>query len=92
MQIDRVDPFPGDGIDRITNPITGDVPCLASLTLDADPGSRDASILMAADSSASGMSGGIDESAGRDVLLTVVIDDEKHHQALDIVRQNGGLV
>ncbi len=92
MQIDRIDPYPGDGIDRLMNPLTGNVPGLASLTLDADSTSRDASILMAADVSASGMSGGIDENAGRDVLLTVVINEQNHHQALNIVRQNGGLV
>lgn len=92
MQIDRVDPYPGDGIDRVMSPISGKIPGLASLTLDADAGSKDASVLMAADPSASGMSGGIDENMGRDVLLTVVIDDQNHHQALNIVRQNGGLV
>lgn len=92
MQIDRVDPYPGAGIDRVISPITGNIPSLANLTLGADPVSRDASILMGADVSASGMSGGIDENAGRNILLTVVIQEQSHLQALDIVRQNGGLV
>jgi len=92
MQIDRINPYPGHGIDRLVNPLTGNVPSLANLTMDANPTSLDASVLMGADISASGMSGQIDDTASRDILLTVVIDEKNHLQALDIVRQNGGLV
>ena len=56
--IDRIDPYPGDGVDKIMNPITSDFSSLGNLTLDADYSNKSAGILTAADVSASGMSDG----------------------------------
>ncbi|GAB7388520.1 hypothetical protein BSNK01_23580 [Bacillaceae bacterium] len=91
-QVDRIDPFPGDGSERIMNPITGNVNSLAGLTLDAGIDSRSAGILLSADPSASGMADGTDFSldGGRNFLLTVVTDDEHAAKAEEIIRQLGG--
>ncbi|MFC9710410.1 hypothetical protein ACFTRD_19890 [Paenibacillus sp. NPDC056933] len=52
-----------------------------------------AGIMAAADPSASGMSdGGQEGPTGRDVLLTVVVDEAVHHRALSIIEQAGGMI
>lgn len=52
-----------------------------------------AGIMAAADPSASGMSdGGQEGPTGRDVLLTVVVDETVHHRALSIIEQAGGMI
>ncbi|WP_317979557.1 hypothetical protein [Paenibacillus glycanilyticus] len=89
--INRFDGYPGDGSDRIRNPITGDFPGLGYLTLGGDFSDRDAAILAAANVSASGMSQS-DETAGRDILLTVVIDEDDYEQAVAIAEKAGALV
>ncbi|WCN39392.1 hypothetical protein [Aneurinibacillus uraniidurans] len=92
MQIDRISPFPGDGVERVMNPITGNMSSLADVTLGADVTNRNAGVLLAADVGASGMSdGGQDDTIGRDILLTVVVEESKHHAALQIVEKNGGI-
>lgn len=92
--INRFDGYPGDGSDRIRNPITGDFPGLGYLTLGGDFPDRDAAILAAANVSASGMSSGEQsyETAGRDILLTVVIDEDDYEQAVAIAEKAGALV
>ncbi|WP_027417176.1 hypothetical protein [Aneurinibacillus terranovensis] len=93
MQIDRISRYTGEGVERFTNPITGNISSLANLTLAADGTTRNEGILMAADVSASGMSdGGQDDVTGRDVLLTVVIDESNHKKALQLIEQGGGMV
>lgn len=93
MRIDEVGRFPGDGSDRIENPINADFPGLGYLTLGGDFSDRDAGILAAADASASGMSvPGEDDTMGRNFLLTAVMDEGVHHQALRVVEQTGGLL
>lgn len=91
--IDRFDGYPGDGIDHIDNPITSDFPGLGYLTLGGDFSERDASILAASSVSASGMSSGGPENrvTGRDILLTVIVQEEDHEQAMQIVRDCGAL-
>ncbi|QYR21830.1 hypothetical protein KZ483_01945 [Paenibacillus sp. sptzw28] len=92
--IDRIDGYPGDGIDHIDNPITSDFPGLGYLTLGGDFSDRDASILAAASVSASGMSSGGTENrvTGRDILLTVVLQEEDYEQAMQAVRDAGALL
>ncbi|MNC82928.1 hypothetical protein D3C75_1366550 [compost metagenome] len=52
-----------------------------------------AGIMAAADPAASGMSdGGQEGPTGRDVLLTVVVDESVHHRALSIIEQAGGMI
>lgn len=92
--IDRFDGYPGDGIDHIDNPITSDFPGLGYLTLGGDFSERDAAILAAASVSASGMSsGGLENRVtGRDILLTVIVEEEDLEQAMQVVRDAGALV
>lgn len=92
--IDRFDGYPGNGIDHIENPITGDFPGLGYLTLSGDFDDRNAAILAATSVSASGMSsGGADnEVTGRDILLTVVIEDTDYDRVMDIVQKMGAIV
>jgi len=53
----------------------------------------EAGILASADVTSSGMSdGGGEPVDGRDILLTVVIDEARRDQALEVIRQAGGLV
>ncbi|MFT9849693.1 hypothetical protein [Aneurinibacillus sp. REN35] len=92
QSIDRISRYAGQGTDQMINTLSGDLPSLASTVLDADITNRGAGVLLAADVSASGMSdGGQDDITGRDILLTVVVDEAKHHQALHIVEQAGGM-
>jgi hypothetical protein len=92
MNIRRFSRFPQGGIDQLTNPVTGDIPSLSRLTLNADPSSRNTGILLGADVGASGLSdGGQDDITGRDISLTVVVEESNHHQALKIIEQTGGM-
>lgn len=91
VSVDRIGMYPGDGNEGIENPITSDFPGLGYLTLDADFGGRSASILAAADPDASGMADRGDSGlAGKDVLLTAVVDESVHHQALRVIEEAGG--
>ncbi len=93
VSIDRVDRYPGEGNESIMNPITGNFTGLGQLSLGGDFTSNDAEILAAADVSASGMSdGGQGGPTGRDVLLTAVVDESVHHQAMDVIKQSGGML
>ncbi|MEF3304539.1 hypothetical protein [Paenibacillus sp. GYB003] len=93
MRIDEIGRFPGEGSDRIENPINADFSGLGNLTLGGNVLDRDARILAAADVSASGMAtGGDDDTMGRNYLLTAVMDEEVHHQALRAVEQSGGML
>lgn len=93
VSIDRFSKNPGDGIDYIENPITSDFGSLASLTSDADVSGANPGILLAAGTDASGMSdGGQGGPTGRDILLTAVVDENVHHQAMRIIEQAGGQI
>lgn len=70
--------------------ISGDIPSLANLTLDVNVSSRDAGILMGADPAASGMSDGGGRITGRDWLLTVVCNEEKVEQVVQIIKACNG--
>ncbi|KWX88171.1 hypothetical protein AMQ83_08490, partial [Paenibacillus riograndensis] len=75
------------------NPLTGDIPSLATMTLNSTPDTRSAGILAAADASASGMShGGEGGPTGRDILLTVVLDSGVFDQALSLIEEAGGMI
>ncbi|WP_424766839.1 hypothetical protein [Paenibacillus sp. sgz302251] len=92
--IDRIDGYPGDGSDHIMNPLTSDFPGLGYLTLGGDFSEPSAGILAATSVSASGMSsGGPDnQMTGRDICLTVVVEEEDHEKALQVVQNAGALV
>src|SRR5690606_27280941 len=91
-QIERISRFPGSGVERIMNPVTSDFPGLGHLTQDADFTDKSAAILAAADVTASGLSdGGQHAVDGRDVLLTVVVEDSDFDAAMQSVQQHGGM-
>ena len=93
MSIDRFSRFAGGNTYSNANTLGGEITSLASLTLDASIESRSAGILAAADPGASGMSdGGQDEISGRDILLTVVVEEESFDQAMSIIQEAGGYV
>lgn len=93
VSIDRFSRYPGEGVDHIMNPITGDFASLGNLTLDADFSNKSAAILSAADVSASGMSdGGQGGPTGRDILLTAVVEEQIFDKALQVIKDGGGQV
>ncbi|MFM1653516.1 hypothetical protein ACI7RC_15595 [Brevibacillus sp. B_LB10_24] len=93
VQVDVIGTYPGDGVEKVMNPISGDIPSLGSLTLGADfPTGRDASILAAADPAASGMSDGGQETVGRSVLLTAVVPEDRADEAKAIITAADGEV
>jgi|HigsolmetaAR203D_1030402.scaffolds.fasta_scaffold00016_49 hypothetical protein len=93
VSIDTIGAYPGTGNTEILNPVTGDFGGLGELTLGGDFTDRSSAVLAAADPNASGMSDKGDEDiAGRNVLLTVVVNESDYEKAMTIVRQCGGLV
>jgi hypothetical protein len=92
LRIDLVSLYPGDGIDVITDPSTGEIPSLAHLTLGAEIETRDHGILISTDVAASGMSGELDEMTGRNFLLIAVVDQSIHEEALKVIEVNGGVI
>lgn len=93
IQVDGVGQYPGEGVEKVMNPITGEIPSLGNLTLDADfPNGRDASVLAAADPSASGMSDGGQDAIGSSILLTCVVPENQGDQATQLIRSFGGEV
>jgi hypothetical protein len=91
-QVDMISPYPGEGPQRRMNPITGNIPSLAALTLDADITNKSAGILTAADVSASGMSDGdgMMPEVNQSVLLTAVVPEEQAKMAEKIIQEHGG--
>ncbi|MGD8190532.1 hypothetical protein ACQCN2_11155 [Brevibacillus ginsengisoli] len=93
VQVDSVGQYPGEGVEKVMNPITGEIPGLGNLTLDADfQNGRDASVLAAADPSASGMSDGGQDAIGSSVLLTAVVPENRGNEATELIRSFGGKV
>lgn len=89
--IDRISRFPGEGVERRMSPRTGDFPGIGELTQSADFSDNNAAILAANDVTAHGLSdGGQHAVTGRDILLTVVVDEADYERAKRIVEQNGG--
>ncbi len=70
--------------------ISGNIPSLASLSMNITPSSRDDSVLLAADPALSGMSDGQDNITGRNFLLTVVCNNELVEQVVQIIRDYRG--
>jgi hypothetical protein len=91
-QVDTISPYPGEGIEERMNPITGNIPSLADMVLDADITNKSAGILAVTDVSASGMSDGdgMMPEVNQGVLLTAVVPEKQANQAEKIIRQFGG--
>lgn len=89
--IDRVSKYPEAGTFYAGNPAASGFGSLAALTLGVDAPGSGPGILMSSGVDASGMSdGGLGGPTGRDVLLTAVVDEGVHHQALRVIEQCGG--
>jgi hypothetical protein len=93
-QVDMISPYPGEGVQEVMNPITGNIPSLPGMVLDADFTSKSASILAATDVSASGFSDGdgMMPEVNQSVLLTAVVPEDQGDQAEQIINQYGGNV
>ncbi|MFR9708304.1 hypothetical protein ACL02P_02550 [Paenibacillus sp. MB22_1] len=92
ISIDRFSRYAGEGYNPM-NPVTGSISNLAAVTQDASMTNQSAGILAAADPAASGLShGGQGGPTGHDILLTAVVDESIHHQALRIIEEAGGLI
>ncbi|KAA9007672.1 hypothetical protein F4V43_04095 [Paenibacillus spiritus] len=88
MSIDTFSRYSG-GFNDAYIPANGQITTLGT----AATGQVDAGVMAAADPSASGMSdGGAGGPTGRNVLLTVVIDESTFHQALSIIEEAGGMI
>ncbi|MCM3784500.1 hypothetical protein M3231_16070 [Neobacillus mesonae] len=91
ISIDRFSRYPGEGSNEVI--LNGAMDSLASVTQDGTFTNSSSGILAAADPSASGMSdGGAGGPTGKDILLTVVVDESSHHEALRIIEESGGLI
>jgi len=92
--IRRVDRYPGQEMHDISNPLSGDFPGLGFLVYGTNFTNSSAGILAAADVSASGLSSGGPDNrvTGRDVLLTVVVDEQDYEQAVRIAMDGGAVV
>lgn len=92
-RIERFDGMPGDGVERISNPITSNFDSLGELTLNAEFETPGAGILSATSVSASGYSSGGPDNrvTGRDILLTAIVEEQDYDQAQKIVNQAGAL-
>jgi|GEM_PF-4040052 len=71
-------------------PIAGKISSLANLTLGTNPRSRDSSILLGADPSASGMTDGSNNISGRNYLLTVVCDNSLVDKVVAMIKAENG--
>ncbi|WP_276358033.1 hypothetical protein [Cohnella caldifontis] len=92
-RIERFDGMPGDGVEVIMNPTTGNFDSLGEITLAGEFENKSAGILSAASVSASGYgSGGTDNRiTGRDILLTAIVGEQDYEKAQRIVQQAGAL-
>lgn len=92
-RIERFDGMPGEGIEQIMNPITGNINSLGGLTLAGQFESTGSGILAATNVSASGYSSGGPDNrvSGRDVLLTAIVEEQDFEQAQQIVQEYGAL-
>lgn len=93
MSIDRFSAYPGGELNHTMNPLTGNIVSLTSMTQNSSLSNQSAGILGAADPAASGMSDGRQDGIeGRDILLTVVLDENVFHQAIRIIEDSGGQI
>lgn len=80
---------PFDDGAEILNPQTAQMENNTEVTLGLFNTGPDIRALLGADFSASGLS---TQGTGHDVLVTVVVDNNKRQQALDIIKEAGGTI
>lgn len=92
MSIDRFSLYPGTRMYG-ANLFAGDMISLSSAAYGTSFNGETSAILAASDPSASGMSdGGQGGPTGRDILLTVVVEEDSFDRAMRIVEDAGGMV
>ncbi len=92
-RVDTFGAYPGSGSEDIMNPLTSDFSGLGELTLSGEFSDQSSAIMAAASPDASGLSDKGDESiAGKNVLLTVVVNEEEAEKAEAIIRECGGMI
>ncbi|MCL6516026.1 hypothetical protein [Alicyclobacillus sp.] len=89
-QVSELHAYPGGMPERNAFPISGKIQGLASLTLNTDPSTHEAGVLLAADPAASGMSDGADNVTGRNFLLTVVCPEDRVEQVVQVIKDCDG--
>ncbi len=93
VQLDVVSKYPSAPDEYYNNPIAGQAVSLSSLTLNSENASSgDAGPLMAADTSANGLSSGDDMVGFDSFLVTVVTSEDKLGDAVSIIKGYGGEV
>lgn len=90
LQVDHISMYPGDYLNDLTNPITGNFESLADLTLGSFT-DKNAEVLAAADPNASGMADKAGMDSNYNFLVTLVTDDDHAVQAEDILKKYHGL-
>ncbi|TGE32027.1 hypothetical protein [Desulfosporosinus sp. Sb-LF] len=92
IQVDRFNKYPLGSADQLMNPLTGDTPSQATLTLGINAG-QDTGILVSTDVSATGMSdGGQNPITGRDIILGTVVDESIFEKARLLIKEGDGVV
>lgn len=92
IQIDRFGKYPLGSSDQLTNPLTGETPSQATLTLGTS-GGRDTGVIASSDVSASGMSDGSQNViSGRNILLATIVDQSAFDKAIQFIKDADGLV
>lgn len=92
LKIDQFQKLPGEGAENSLNPLSGQAEDNSQLTLGFFNTGPDIRALMSADLGGADLSQGQKQFAGHDVLLTVVVDESKHHQALEILKEAGAII
>ncbi|MCJ8011439.1 hypothetical protein MUG84_06720 [Paenibacillus sp. KQZ6P-2] len=92
MSIDRFSRYPGTELYGSGLPFAGDMVNLSAATYGTSMSGESSAIMAAADPSSSGMSdGGQGEITGRDILLTIVVQEDCFDRAMKIVEDAGGM-
>lgn len=93
IQVDHFSRLPGDDLDLNTTRAISQAETLSELVTGVTETGPDSGVLLAADPVASGMSsGGTNLVDGYNIILTAVVDERRHEEALQVVREMGGLV
>lgn len=93
MSIDRFNTSSSGGLNITNHPLAGDFHSYMSMTHNASFVSVSEAILSSSDPAVSGMSdGGADDTTGRDILLTVVLEQAMYAQAERIIEESGGMM
>lgn len=92
VQLADFSPMPGENASDLDNPISEPMSALATEVLEAKISGRDAGILAASRTDASGMADGAHRDKMENWLVTVVAPAERHQEAKQVLKQHGARV